>query len=49
MFFWLVSVAIICLLSILAGIKILVSREVSKRRSFYAFKNEEGEDIPIGI
>lgn len=49
MLFWFFFSVFTLLSSSFATAKFFVLKKIEKRREFYTFKNEEGEEIPIGI
>ena len=50
MIIWVITSFLFLVVSAFFAVKILVFNKIEKkRREFYTFKNEEGEEIPIGI
>jgi hypothetical protein len=50
MLIWVTTSSLFLIVSAFFAVRILVSNKIEKkRREFYTFKNEEGEEIPIGI
>lgn len=50
MIVWITASALFLTVSAFFAVRILVSNKIErKRREFYIFKNEEGEEVPIGI